>query len=104
MKTALLVSLFFCATVAFGQSSAGAGALNAEPVIIEFNSHAAHASVRAMGHEESLLQSSVNVQAHGTRPLWEVAVPSQAMPLGDYARNWRKEHASAKKAEIVWSN
>ena len=44
MKTALLVLCFFGATVAFGQSAGGAGALSAEPVVIEFNSHAQHAS------------------------------------------------------------
>ena len=48
--------------------------------------------------------SSVNVQAHGVRPLWEVAKPSEPVPLGDAARLLRKEHAAAKKADIVWNN
>jgi hypothetical protein len=104
MKTALFVLVFLSATAVFGQSGAGAGALNAEPVVIEFNSHAGHASYQDMGREQNLFQQSSNIQAHGVRPLWEFALPSQAIPLGDSARMLRKEHADAKKAEIVWNN
>ena len=104
MKTALLVLCFFGATVAFGQSAGGAGALSAEPVVIEFNSHAQHASYQGMGQEQTLFAQSSNAQAHGVRPLWEVAVPSQVTPLGDSARLLKKEHATAKKAEVVWNN
>lgn len=104
MKTTLFVLLFLSATVAFGQSSAGAGALSAEPVVIEFTSHAGHASYQDVGQEQNLFRQSSNVQAHGVRPLWEFAVPSQATPLGDSARMLRKEHADAKKAQIVWNN
>jgi hypothetical protein len=57
-----------------------------------------------MGQEQNLLIGSGNAQAHGVRPLWEVYVSSQAMPLGDAARLLRKEHSSAKKADVVWEN
>jgi len=33
-----------------------------------------------------------------------VAIPSHVVPLGDSARMLRKEHAGAKKADIVWNN
>jgi len=104
MKTALFVLCFFSATVVFGQSAAGAGALSAEPIVIEFNSHSQHASYQAMGQEQTLFAQSSNVQAHGVRPLWEVALPSQLTPLGDSARLLKKDHATAKKAEVVWNN
>jgi hypothetical protein len=104
MKTALFVLFFLSATVAFGQASAGAGALSAEPVVIQFAGHAEHASYQGMGQEQNLFQQSSNTQAHGVRPLWEFAVPSLVTPLGDSARVLRKEHADAKKAGIVWSN
>jgi hypothetical protein len=50
------------------------------------------------------MEQSINVQAHGVRPLWEVAQPAYVTPLGDSARLLRQEHMSAKKAEIVWTN
>jgi mRNA degradation ribonuclease J1/J2 len=105
MKTTLVVLCFFCATAAFGQAaSSGTTALSSEPVVIQFNGHPAHASYQTMGQEQNLLHQSGNVQAHGVRPLWEVAIPSHVVPLGDSARMLRKEHAGAKKADIVWNN
>jgi len=103
MKTILLVSCFFCATAAFGQT-VGSGALSAEPVITEFRSHAGHASQQPMGTEQSLLGQSGFTSAHGERPLWEVAKPSQVTPLGDSARGLKKAHEMAKKADIIWNN
>lgn len=105
MKTTLMVLGFLCATgAAFGQSSNGASALNSEPQIVEFTSHSRRAAQEGMGMEQNLLQRSINVQAHGVRPLWEVATPAYVMPLGDSARMLRKEHEMAKKAEIFWTN
>jgi mRNA degradation ribonuclease J1/J2 len=104
MKTTLFVLCLFFATAAFGQASAGTGALSNEPVVIEFTSHPAHAFQQAMGQEQNLLHQSGNVQAHGVRPLWEVAMPSHVVPLGDSARMLRKEHEMVKKADITWTN
>ncbi len=73
-------------------------------MVYDFRSHAGHASQQSMGQEQNLFTTSGNVQAHGVRPLWEVAKPSYTMPLGDAARLLRKEHATAKKADIVWNN
>jgi hypothetical protein len=104
MKTMLFVFCFFCATAAFGQA-AGAGALlNSEPVVVEFASHAARASRMPMGVEQNLLEASGFTSAHGERPLWEFATPSQVTPLGDSARTLKKAHETAKKADIVWNN
>jgi hypothetical protein len=104
MKTMLFVLCFFCATAAFGQA-AGAGALlNNEPVMVQFTSHAGHAAHQPMGAEQNLLEPSSFTSAHGERPLWEFAVPSQATPLGDSARDLKKAHEGAKKADIVWNN
>ena len=102
--TVVVLSFLFVTGAAFGQAAGTAGGMSAEPVIYEFQSHAGHASAQGMGLEQNLLISSVNVQAHGVRPLWEVAKPSQPVPLGDTARLLRKEHAAAKKADIVWNN
>jgi hypothetical protein len=105
MKTTVFALCFLCATAAaFGQSVAGGSALSSEPVIVEFVSHPGHAFQQTMGSEQNLLGQSANVQAHGVRPLWEVATPSYVVPLGDSARLLKKEHATAKKADIVWTN
>jgi hypothetical protein len=90
--------------MAFGQSSTTAQGMSNEPVVYEFRSHVEQAAPQAMGEERNLLISSGSTQAHGVRPLWEVHVSSQTVPLGDTARLLRKEHSSAKKADVVWEN
>lgn len=105
MKITLLVLGLLCfAGAAFGQASAGGVGLSAEPVVYEFRSHAGHASQTEMGRHQDIMEQFNNVHAHGVRPLWEVATPAYVVPLGDSARMLRKEHLSAKKAEIVWNN
>ena len=105
MKTTLLVLSFLCfAGAAFGQASVGGVGLSAEPVVYDFRSHAGHAAQQDMGRHQDIMGQYNNVQAHGVRPLWEVATPAYVVPLGDSARMLRKEHMAAKKAEIVWNN
>jgi hypothetical protein len=106
MKVTLCVLGFLCfAGLAFGQASGSASSgVSAQPMIYEFQSHAAHASQQGMGDQQDIMERSANVQAHGVRPLWEVATPAYVVPLGDSARLLRQEHTSAKKAEIVWNN
>ncbi len=104
MKTMLFVLCFFCATAAFGQNGSTGSAVSAEPVITEFRSHSGRASQQPMGTEQNLLGQSGFTSAHGERPLWEVATPSQVTPLGDSARVLKKAHETAKKADIVWNN
>jgi hypothetical protein len=105
MKSILVALCLFCiAGAAFGQAAVTASGLSNEPVVYEFQSHAVHAAPQTMGQEQTLLIGSGNVQARGVRPLWEVVTPAYVTPLGDSARLLRKEHASAKKAEIVWNN
>jgi len=57
-----------------------------------------------MAREQNLLNDNGLTFAHGERPLWEVAQTKKVVPLGDIARELRKEHESAPKAEIVWEN
>lgn len=105
MKITLCILAFVCFTgAAFGQAAVGGSALSAEPVIYEFQSHAGRASQQGMALHQDILEQFQNVQAHGVRPLWEFATPTSEVPLGDAARALRKEHLSAKKAEVVWHN
>ena len=106
MKTTLCALGILCfAGMAFGQAgSATASGISAEPVVYEFQSHVGHASQQGMGQPQDIMEQSIHVQAHGVRPLWEVATLAHVVPLADSARLLRKEHLSAKKAEIVWNN
>jgi hypothetical protein len=105
MKIALCVLGFLVLSgAAFGQASIGGSGLNAQPVIYDFASHETRAQQQGMGVTQDIMEQSINVSAHGVRPLWEVHIPSSSVPLGDSARMLRKEHMDAKKAEIVWDN
>ena len=105
MKTTLLMlCLFFCATLAFGQSTVGVAALSSQPIPMQIYMNPKHASHQRMAEEQSLLQPSSYSHARGERPLWEVAKFPEAMPLGDVARALREEHTATKKSEIVWVN
>jgi hypothetical protein len=104
MKTALFLLCLLFTAAAFGQAAVAGSALNAQPQVFQFASHTEHASRRPMGHEQNLLEMSVYTYARGERPLWEVAPALDAKPLGDTARELRTEHASAKKAAVVWEN
>jgi hypothetical protein len=104
MKTTLLVLSLVCATAAFGQSVAGGAALSSQPQVLQLPSHPEHASQKPLAQAQDVLESSGFLIAQGERPLWEVAPPSSAKPLGDTARLLKQAHARVKKASIVWEN
>lgn len=104
MKTFSLLFVVCVCGLAGAQSVAGHGALNAQPQMITMPDYTEHASQIGLGHEQSLFERAGSASARGERPLWEVMPPSVETPLGDTARELRKEHASAKKAVKVWTN
>jgi hypothetical protein len=102
MKTTFFLLCVLCATAGFGQSSATTPFLQSttQPTV-----HPMHASSEPMGQEQNLLGSGAITMAQGEMPLWEVPMPApHIVPLGDSARMLKKEHATAKKAEKVWTN
>jgi hypothetical protein len=101
MKTALFLLCLFCAASAMGHGVAGAGAISSEPQIIQLPSHPVRAVAQPMAREQDLLISSGYTSARGERPLWDVPSMSHEVPLGDVAREFRKEHALVKKATIT---
>jgi|ERR1700690_2474764 hypothetical protein len=102
MKTALLVFCLLGASAAFGQVGATISG-EAQPLVL--SGHPAHASQRAMAEPQVVLENYNGfTHAHGVRPLWEVATEVDEVPLGDSARELKKQHEEAKKAEIVWVN
>ncbi|SRR6266498_1163053 len=105
MKTFLFlfVVCIFCAVGAVGQV-AGGYTISAQPQVFAMPDHPMRASETAMGQEHNLLGSVQSTYAQGERPAWEVMQSAPVTPLGDTARALKAEHATAKKAQIVWSN
>lgn len=98
MKTTLFLLCLLFATAAFGQSYPSMSA-------IEFGSHDMHAAPMPMSSSNDLLGGYGVVIGHGEVPLADVPLPPKhEVPLGDIARQARKEHLTAKKADKVWES
>jgi|HubBroStandDraft_6_1064221.scaffolds.fasta_scaffold435280_2 hypothetical protein len=105
MKMTLFVlSLFvFMTTAAFAQYGGAGGYISAQPQIYEPPDHPQHAGFVALGTGSSIYPGTSYTSAQGDRPASDF--PQVASPsLGDIARELKKEHASVKKAPIVWIN
>jgi hypothetical protein len=100
MKTIFVVLFVLCATAAFAQ----AGAVSSQPQVLELPDHPLHAGPHAMATESPIVggDAGTYTYAQGERPLWEFGPVSVPVPLGDVARAYRKEKATAPKAEIVF--
>ena len=97
--TILILILFcFCALAAFGQAG-----ISSQPIVAQFAEHPQHAAVTPMAAEQPIVGGAPDnySYAHGERPLWEFGPVSEPVPLGDVARAYRRDKATAKKAEIV---
>jgi hypothetical protein len=107
MKSLLFALCLFLATTAFGQAI-GHSSVGNQAHMRAIPGHPLHAGFESMAPEVSLLVGSGHVSARGANPLWAVGqVPDAApvpaaMPLGDVARRLREQHATAKKATIVF--
>lgn len=104
MKTTFFLMCLLCATAALGQASAGGSVLTSEPRVMSMPSHQRHASHRPIGQGQDLLEKSHLSYARGEKPSWEAAPKAYAPPLGDVARQLRKQHETAKKAARVLEN
>ena len=100
MKTTLFVLCLLCATAAFGQT---ASVLPNYAQPMQIPDHPQHASQHEMAQPQDILEHSDYTYAKGERPLADFGIhPSEPEPLGDMARAFRIEHASAKKAAFVF--
>ena len=105
IKPISLVFLILVATAAFAQSSGVGSVLSNEPQRFDMPSHPQRATSQPLGQFQTLLEQSTFSYAQGERPLWEFAPKeADAVPLGDIARMLRKDRATLKKAEKVWTN
>jgi hypothetical protein len=102
MKAIFIALLIVCATGAMGQ---GYAVLSSQPQAFEFPDHPEHAGRKPMAKDQNLRgDESPYTYAQGEIPLREVARASTEIPLGDVARRLKTEHASAKKAAVLWEN
>ena len=96
----LMVVSILCG-VASGQAIGG-GTGGAQMLVMTGNPQ--QATQAPMAPVQNLFERSASTSAHGERPLWEFMPEPRFVPLGDVAREQRKEHANDKKAVIVWTN
>lgn len=101
MKKTLFVLCLLSTTAAFAQQNAAS--INNQVYIPEFISHDAHASYTSMSAEQSILASASYAFAQGERPASDFP-QAEAVSLGTYAREIRKQHAQVKKSRVVWVN
>ena len=103
-KTTMLAIYILSATALFGQSVSGNSVLSNQPQQIQVASHPERASAQPLAQAQDLRERSGFAYAQGERPLWELVPKSEGASLGNVARQLRKEHATAKKAQTVWEN
>jgi hypothetical protein len=101
MKNILFVLLLLSASAAFGQY--GARSIDSQPQIYHPPEHQATASYSRLAGERSIVGGGNTAYAQGDRPFSDF--PQMAsVPLGDMARELKKQHARVKKARIIWEN
>jgi len=104
MKTTLFVICLLAAVSASAQTASYLVGPGMSGSNVQMFNHPQTATYQGMGLERNLLSGSQYTWAKGERPLWEFATPEESKPLGDVAREYRKEHANAKKAAVVHTN
>jgi hypothetical protein len=95
------LGLLCVTTAAFGQT---ASVMTSQAQPLQIPDHPMHASEHSMASETSLFGSSPYSYAKGEVPLSELGSPIYHTPLGDLAREARKEHASLPKATKTFQN
>jgi hypothetical protein len=104
MKTLLLAVCLLGASAAFGQGSFGGSALSNEATPFVMAEHPREAARQRMTVGTDLREDSQITSAQGERPLWEVAPKHKEIPLGDIARDLKKQHDAVKKTDVIWEN
>jgi hypothetical protein len=99
MKLTFVLLCLLCASAAFGQAVLAQPSY-AQPLVMA--DHPQHASQHELAQPQDLFEHSGYTYAKGELPLSDFVHPSEPEPLGDIARAYRKEHASVKKAEVVF--
>ena len=100
MKNTLLAFFVLCAASAFGQ----AGTISSQAQPVRFEDHPQHAQPHEMAIQTPIAGGAADsyTYAQGEQPLWQFGPVSEAVPLGDVARAYRKERLTGKKTAIIF--
>jgi hypothetical protein len=101
MKRLLLTFLLLSASAAFGQFYGNH--IDATPQPYHAPDHTAHASYATMTEEHGIVGGGGFTFGQGERPVSDFPQMA-ATPLGDTARELKKQHAQLKKSRMVWEN
>ena len=102
MKKILLLVCVLSTSAAFGQYYANH--LDSQVQIYRSPDHPSYATYAPMAQERGVAGGGSSMSyAQGERPVSDF--PQAApVPLGDTARELKKQHALVKKARVVWEN
>jgi hypothetical protein len=101
MKTAIAASLFLLfATMVFGQS-VGTVLVAPNAPSFQISEHPTRAISAPMPAEQNLLGTNSLTSSSGEMPLWEAPSMSHEAPLGDTARELKKQHEAAPRARLT---
>jgi len=103
MKKILFVLCLLSTTAAFAQYYGGSSTINSEPRLYSFPSHPGNAAYAPMSQERNILAATSYNSVQGERRPSDFP-QAEAVPLGDVARELRKQHAELKKSRVVWIN
>ena len=102
MKKILFLFCLLSAPAAFAQYGVSSYISN-EAHAYDFSSHPAHAAYAPLSQEHSVLGATSYTSAQGERPASDFP-HAEAVPLGTYAREIRKQRVPSKKSSVVWIN
>lgn len=101
MKRILLVLLLLSTSAAFGQYTAGH--IDSQVQVYHIPDHPAHASYLSIGDGYGIVGGGTVTFGQGEHPASDFPQLA-AVPLGDAARELKKQHAQVKKARFIWEN
>jgi len=105
MKTIFVLFVVLLSVGAFGQCCQQMNAPTIPPAQLGTTwttvDHPMRATRHSLAVEQDLRELGGSTMAQGERPVWEV-VSFDSISLGEAAREYRKEHLAAPKAQIVW--
>ena len=105
MKAILLVLCLLSTTAAFAQYGGATSYISSQPQVFQPPSHPEHAAYAPMSQERNVLAATSYTLEQGVRRASDFPQSgSEAISLGAFAREFRKQHSQLRKARVVWIN
>jgi uncharacterized iron-regulated membrane protein len=103
MKTTLFLLCLLSTTAAFAQYGGTTSYISSQPQVFQPPSHPEHAAYVPMSQERNVLAATSYTVGQGERRASDFP-QAEAVSLGAFAREFRKQHAQLRKARVVWVN